>query len=288
MNRFRAYYLLTKPGIIYGNVMTTMAGFILAASIKHAFSVSGFLGVTIGTGLVIACGCVANNYIDRGIDGHMKRTKKRPSVTGLISLKNAVIYAVILGGLGFSILGYYTNLVTTSLGVTGLFFYLVMYSIYKRRSVWGTVVGSVSGATPLAAGYTAVSGRLDSGAVILFLIMVCWQMPHFYAIAMFRLKDYRAANIPVLPAKAGMHHTKLQILAYVAAFTASASMLTVLGYTGYVFLAGVSLLGVLWFWKGVTGFRLVNDVAWARGMFFFSLTVLMALSGLIALGAVLP
>jgi protoheme IX farnesyltransferase len=238
--------------------------------------------------LVIACGCVVNNYIDRGIDAHMKRTQKRPSVTGLIPLRNAVIYAMILGGLGFAALDLFTNPVTALLGVLGLFFYLVMYSIWKRKSVWGTVVGSVSGATPLTAGYTAVTGRLDAGAVILFLIMVMWQMPHFYAIAMFRLKDYKAAGIPVLPAKRGTYHTKLQILAYVAAFTVSASLLTLYGYTGYIFLVSMAVLGIIWFWKGVTGFKAISDVAWGRNMFGFSLLVLLSLSVLVSIGALLP
>jgi protoheme IX farnesyltransferase len=279
---------LTKPGIIYGNAMTAAAGFLLAASTRHHFDAGRLAALLTGVSLVIACGCVVNNYIDRGLDAHMKRTKLRASVTGVISLKNAIIYAVVLGVLGFTVLVLFTNLITTLLGVTGLFFYLVMYSIWKRRSAWGTVVGSVSGATPLTAGYTAVTGQLDSGAIILFLIMVCWQMPHFYAIAMFRLKEYQMASIPVLPAKAGIYHTKLQILAYVAAFTASASLLTIFGYTGYIFLAGTSLLGVLWFWKGLTGFKISNDVAWARGMFGFSLSVLTVLCGLIAVGSLLP
>jgi protoheme IX farnesyltransferase len=288
MRLLKAYYRLTKPGIIYGNVMTTVAGFLLAAGVQKHFAIKEFLGVVLGTALIIACGCVINNYIDRGIDAHMKRTRKRPSVTGLISLRSAMIYALVLGGLGFVTLGLLTNLTTVLLGALGLFSYLVLYSVFKRRTSWGTVVGSISGATPLTAGYTALTGQVDSGAAILFLIMVCWQMPHFYAIAMFRLNDYLAAHIPVLPAERGMYHTKLQILAYVAAFTASASLLTVFGYTGYVFLIGVSVLGILWFWKGLTGFKLHNDTAWARGMFGFSLSVLLALSGLIALGAILP
>jgi protoheme IX farnesyltransferase len=274
--------------VVFGNLLTAAAGFLLAASIQHHFDITVFYGVLVGTGLVIACGCVANNYIDRSLDRKMSRTRKRASVTGEIPLRTGIIYSVILGLTGFLILAVYTNWLTFGVGALGLFFYLVMYSVGKRRSVWGTVIGSVSGATPILAGYTAVTGQIDAGAVTLFLIMTFWQMPHFYTIAMYRFKDYQAAGLPVLPIKKGMEATKLQIIGFVIAFMAATTALSILGYTGYIFALVMASLGIFWLWRGVSGFKAQDDIAWGKSMFLYSLNVLVALSVMVAVGAILP
>jgi len=268
--------------------MTAAAGFLLASSISRQFDPSLFLALLAGTSLVIAGGCVINNYIDRGLDAKMARTKQRASVTGKIPLSAAIVYAAILGLTGLLILVIYANILTVFVGAVGLFFYLVMYSIFKRRSVWGTVVGSVSGATPIVAGYVAVTDQLNSGALILFLIMVCWQMPHFYAIAIYRFDDYRAAGLPVLPVVKGRRAAKLQIITYVIAFIAATSSLTIFGYTGYAYLLIMLLVGLWWLQQGLQGFQAKDDKQWARQMFLGSLLVVMTLSVMTSIGALLP
>ncbi len=268
--------------------MTAAAGFLLASSIKDRFDLGLFIALLLGTSLVIACGCVVNNYIDRGIDKKMARTKKRAMVTGVITVRKAIIYAIIMGLSGFLILALYTNALTVIMGVIGLFFYLVMYSVWKRRSTWGTAVGSVSGATPIVAGYTAVTNRFDVGAFLLFLILVLWQMPHFYAIAMYRFDDYKAAGLPVLPVKKGMRIAKLQILTYVTTFIIAVAALSAFGYTGYTYSVIMVALGLWWLWLGVQGFKTTDDEFWGRQMFLRSLKVVMALSVMTALGALLP
>jgi protoheme IX farnesyltransferase len=260
----------------------------LAASLIKKFDIGLLLAFIIGTSLVIACGCVINNYIDREIDRNMARTKRRALVTGQIQPLPAIIYGTMLGLIGFWLLFTYTNNLTAWLGATGLFFYLVMYGFWKRRSHLGTVVGSVSGAIPIAAGYTAVTNRFDRAALLLFLTMVFWQMPHFYAIAMYRFKDYEKAGLPVLPVKKGLKRTKIEILAYVAAFTISATLLTAFGYTGYIFLVVILLIGLTWFVKGLRGFQAADDKKWGRRMFLFSLIVLLTLSAGLSVGALLP
>jgi protoheme IX farnesyltransferase len=242
----------------------------------------------VGTSLIIACGCVINNVIDRDIDTAMSRTRRRAMPLKLVPTRTAIAYGVALGILGFFVLARFTNPQTLILGVIGLFFYLVMYSVWKRRAPVGTIVGSISGATPIAAGYTAATGQFDSACLILFLIMVCWQMPHFYAIAMFRVKDYQAAGIPVLPVKKGFRTTKYYILAFVAAFAVAACSLTVAGYTGYIYLTAMLGLGVFWFVKGVRGFKTLNDIKWGKQMFLFSLISLLYLSAFVSIGALLP
>ncbi len=282
----KAYYQLTKPGIIYGNLLNTAAGFLLVSKWHFGF---GLLLATLGgTALVIASACVINNYIDRKIDVKMARTKKRALVTGSISGRSALAYASLLGLLGFVILGAYTNRLTFGLGVVALFTYVVLYGITKRRSVHGTVVGSIAGALPPVAGYTAVTNHLDGGALILFLILACWQMPHFYAIAMYRFNDYKAAGLPVLPVKKGIRTTQVQIVLYIIAFTVAVLALTAWGYTGYTYAAVMGSLGIIWLLRAMQGFKAVDDKVWARKMFLFSLIIILTLAIMLAIGPLLP
>lgn len=260
----------------------------LASSLKKSFDVKLFVATLIGISLVIACGCVINNYIDRGLDTKMARTKWRRQALDKIGLAQAIIYGTALGIAGFWLLIACVNLLTAIVGAVGLFFYLVMYGIWKRKSPLGTVVGSVSGAMPIVGGYTAVTNRLDGAALLLFLSMVCWQMPHFHAIAMYRYKDYKAAGLPVLPVKSGSRTAKIQILAYIAAFTITAGLLTTFGYTGYIYLVTIVLLGTIWLLKGARGFRATNDEQWARAMFKLSLIVLAIFCAAVATGALMP
>lgn len=283
---FSRYYRLTKPGIIKGNLFTATAGFLLASG--SDIDLAALAATLAGVAFVIGSGCVCNNVIDRDIDKKMARTKKRELVEGTISVRSALVFAALLGLAGFGLLAAYANWLTVAIGLTGMLFYVVVYAIGKRASTWGTVIGSVSGAIPPVAGYTAASGGLDGGALILFLMLTFWQMPHFYAIAMYRLKDYTAAGIPVLPAVKGMRTTKIYILLYVVAFTLAAAALTVFGYTGYAYLGVMVLLGVLWFAKGLQGFKAEDDVKWARMMFGYSLLVITVCSVLICANELLP
>lgn len=234
--------------------------------------------------MVMASGCVFNNYIDRDIDSKMSRTKKRATVTGEISARSVIIYGSLLAAAGAAALALLTNPLTLAAGLTGLFFYVVIYGYAKRRSVHGTLVGSISGAVPPLAGYLAATGRLDLGAVLVFLVLVAWQMPHFYSIAMFRYKDYKAAGLPVLPVKKGMKATKLQILFYIIGFIAVCALFTLSGYTGLVFLAVMAIIGLYWLVMAVKGFNAKDDTVWARKMFSVSLIVLLVLSVMLSVG----
>lgn len=281
---FRDYYRLTKPGIIYGNLLTAIGGFVLGS--KGHIHLQLALAALLGISLIIASACVVNNYIDRGIDSKMERTKKRASVTGTISLRNAMLYATILGIMGFGTLLLWTNLLTFILGGVAYFVYVVWYGVEKRRSALGTLVGSISGAMPPVAGYTAVTNSFDTGAIILFLILTLWQMPHFYAIAMYRLKDYQAAGLPVLPAVKGFTETKVQILVYTVGFLVSISLLTLFGYAGYLYLVVMEALGVWWLIKAIQGFQAVDEVKWARTLFFQSLIIITAFSVMLPLDTI--
>lgn len=271
----KTYMFLTKPGIIMGNAITTAAGFALAS--RGQFDFSLFLVTLVGLCFVIASAGVFNNYIDRAMDAKMARTKDRALVTGMITSRNAIIFATVLGLMGFGILSSYTNLLTVFVALIGFFVYLVLYAFYKYRSFYGTIVGSVAGAIPPVVGYCAVSNHFDTGALLIFMILVLWQMPHFFAIAIYRLEDYRAASIPVLPVEKGMYITKIHMLLYIVAFTGTALLLTVFGYTGSAYFVVAALLGLAWLGLCINGFRIKNEVQWAHKMFVFSLVVIMLL-----------
>lgn len=271
----KTYYMLTKPGIIMGNAITTVGGFALASRGHMDYGL--LLATLIGLSLVIASAGVFNNYMDRASDEKMERTKHRPLVKKLITERNAILFAIILGLGGFAVLSLYTNLLTVLITLAGFFTYVVLYIIWKYRSVHGTLIGSLSGGVPPLVGYCAVSNRFDEGALILFMILVFWQMPHFFAIAMYRLDDYVAAAIPVLPVKKGIYVAKIHMLIYIIAFIATALMLTIFHYTGYAYFLAAVVLGSIWLGLCIKGFTSQHNQIWARKMFLFSLVTITGL-----------
>ncbi len=268
---------ITKPGIIFGNVLSVAGGFFLAS--KGHVDIGLFLAAVIGTSLVVASGCVFNNCIDRDIDVKMERTKNRVLVQGLVSLKLALIYATVLGIVGVGLLYTKANALAALFAVIGFVIYVGFYSLYlKRRSVHGTLVGSLSGAMPPVIGYVAVSNTFDLAALTLLVMFSLWQMPHSYAIAIFRFNDYRAASIPVLPVKRGIRVAKRHILIYILAFLLATLMLTFGGYAGLNYLAVAAAMGMYWLYMAWTGYKAKDDTVWARKLFVFSIFTITALS----------
>jgi len=268
----KSYYYLTKPGIVWGNAITATAGYFLAAG-RH-FNPLVFGATIVGLSLVVAASCVYNNYIDRGIDQKMSRTKNRALASGQISPAAALIFGTVLALAGVATLALFTNLLATATALFGMFAYVVVYGYWKRRSWVGTIVGSVSGAIPPVVGYTAVTGNLSWAAFILFLTVVFWQMPHFYAIAINRSADYESAGIPVLPLKKGLEATRWQILFFIVAYVVTSLSLYVFGYAGIIYLVSALIIGLCWLIPAVRGFRTPDIKAWARQMFGYSLMVI--------------
>lgn len=275
--RIKNYVLVAKPGIIFGNLISAAAGFFLAS--KGQVDDADLLATLIGISLVVASGCVFNNCVDRNIDRKMIRTRNRVLAKGLISLKIAVSYATILGIAGMALLWAATNLLSVVIVLAGLVIYVGVYSMYmKRNSVYSALIGSLAGATPPLAGYCAVTGRFDMGAVILLSIFSLWQMPHCYAIAVFRFDDYAAAAIPVLPVKQGTAAAKKHIVGYILAFMAATLMLTFGGYTGYSTFAVATVLGLSWLYLAWSGYKGSDERLWARKLFVFSILTIFILS----------
>lgn len=282
----KEYYRLTKPGIIRGNTLAALAGFLFAS--RGDIDIWLLLATVAGTALVIASACVFNNYLDRGIDQKMSRTKNRALVTGAISGGQAIIFGAILGMVGFAILTAYTNGLTVLLGLVAFVFYVIVYGIGKRKTVHGTLIGTIPGALPPVAGYTAVTNELDGAAALLFLILVFWQMPHFYAIGMYRKTDYAAAGLPILPVKRGDRYVMLQMVLYVVAFIIASLLLAVTGHAGYVYTTVMLLIGLGWLRIARGGYGDSDPVQWAKGMFGYSLLVLLVFCAVISLESWLP
>ncbi|CDG20108.1 Protoheme IX farnesyltransferase [Xenorhabdus poinarii G6] len=273
----KQYLQVTKPGIIFGNLISAIGGFLLAS--KGVIDYPLFFATMAGVSLVVASGCVFNNYIDRDIDRIMERTKERALVKGLINPKISLIYASVLGIAGIVLLYVAANALAMQLALIGFVVYVGVYSLYmKRKSVYGTLVGSLSGAAPPVIGYCAVAGHFDTGALILLLIFSLWQMPHSYAIAIFRFKDYQAANIPVLPVIKGISVAKNHITLYILAFTVATLMLALSGYAGYKYLIVAAAVSIWWLGMALSGYKTDNDRLWARKLFVFSIIAIMSLS----------
>jgi protoheme IX farnesyltransferase len=275
------YYLLTKPGIILGNLLTVAAGFLLAS--KGTFNLPLFCYTLMGLALIMASSCVFNNYIDRQKDKLMNRTKGRPLVQGTISPRQAILFASFLFILGNALLYSFTNLLTLFVANFGFIVYVFFYSFWKSHTIHGTAIGSIAGAVPPVVGYCAVSNQFDIGAFILFAILVLWQMPHFLSIAILHLEDYRRANIPVLPVIKGIETTKRHIVLYIIAFIPATILLTYFGFTGKIYLFSSLALGLMWLYLSLQGFKREDNKQWGRQMFRFSLVTIVILCFLIPL-----
>lgn len=274
LSKLRAYYSLTKPGIIRGNAVHVVAGGLFASTLPLDWQ--ALLGVLVGTSLVIASACVANNYMDRGIDARMKRTRERPSVTGEVSLRNALVYsaALLLGG--FIILYLLTNVIVMMIGLIAYVLYVFAYGWAKRTTIHSTSIGAIPGALPVMAGYVAITGQVTLGAWLLFLTVFTWQMPHFYAISLFRKKEYRAAKLPVLGAVRPFRTVRTYILAYMIAYLVSITALISFDIIGPP--AGFLLLIAAGYWFVVfVRTDSSDEVRWAKTVFGTSLLLALAL-----------
>lgn len=283
-NSIRNYYHLTKPGIVRGNMVHLLAGALLAQS--YGIKWPELIGVLIGTSLVIASACVLNNYIDRGIDAKMKRTKKRALVTGMISVKRAMLFAAILALLGFGLLILLTNLIVFLIGLIAYIFYVIIYAVAKRKTVHSTLIGAIPGALPAMAGYVAISGQIDTGAWLVFLLVLVWQMPHFYAISIFRRDEYKAAGIPVLGVVAPFVVVKHYVLAYMVLYVFVIGLLiqaNILGAT-----ASVMMLAGAAYWVYVFYTASPEPIQWARTVFGVSLLLTLILLAASLVNVFLP
>lgn len=265
------FLALIKIGIVNSNLITVFTGLWLA----FQFSDKNFLDhmdilvyTIVGSALIIAGSAAMNNYIDTDIDPLMASKRARPTVTG--RFKPSAVLALAISFIVIGELFLFSASVSAGLfGIAGILAYVVLYSMWsKRRHVGNTIVGSISGAIPPLIGWAAVEPTLGTGAWALFLIMFIWQPPHFYALAMKRTEEYRAANIPMLPVVKGFHRTKKSMLAWVLLLFPLPFLLMELGI-GFIILA--TALNIGWLVLAIRGFKAADDLKWAKKMFIYSL-----------------
>ncbi|WP_331828323.1 heme o synthase [Candidatus Blochmannia sp. SNP] len=286
MNRY--YLHLIKPGIVIGNLMSAIGGFLIASRGQMYYFL--FIKMIIGTSLIIAASCVLNNIIDRDIDSVMERTKNRVLVQySNLLLNKSILYAVILSVFGFLCLSYTKNFLIVYLAAIGLFTYVGIYSLWmKRRSIYSIIVGSIAGAMPPVIGYCTVTNRFDMGALILLMIFSLWQIPHSYSITILRLHDYKVALIPTFPIKKGVKLTKNHMIVYIIGFIIATILFTVMGYTSYIFLIIISIMNLWWLYIGSYGYKIINnDSLWAKRMFQLSIIIVVSLNLFLSLDSIL-
>ncbi|TGB00181.1 protoheme IX farnesyltransferase [Sporolactobacillus shoreae] len=272
---FKDVLTTIKIGIVNSNLITTFTGLWLALFFTGQ-SILAFAApvvfVLAGTALVIAGGCSMNNYIDRDIDPLMTRTQERPSATGKFEAKNVLILGMVLSVAGITLL-FAASPTAAAVGFFGLIIYVLVYTMWLKRTYSiNTVVGSLAGAVPPLIGWAAIDPSLSSPIPwILFLIMFLWQPPHFLALAIKRVEEYRRAGIPMLPVVAGFPITQRQMIVYVAVLVPASLLLNSLG-TFYT--ASALILGTVWLAYAVFGLFTKDIVKWSRIMFVISLNYL--------------
>ncbi|MGX1194093.1 heme o synthase [Metabacillus sp. SLBN-84] len=265
---------LIKMGIVNSNLITAFTGIWLALyfnGLSFLGNIDTVLYALSGSALVIAGSCAINNFYDRDIDHIMERTKTRPTVTGRMNPVQALWIGVLLLAFGFIMLSM-TTAAATLIGLIGVITYVFLYTMWtKRHYTLNTVVGSISGAVPPLIGWAAVDADLSVTAWVLFMIMFIWQPPHFLALAMKRVEEYRAAGIPMLPVIHGFAVTKRQMMVWVICLLPLPFYLFQLG-AAFIILATVLNLG--WLVLALSGIKAKDDLKWAKWMFIYSLNYL--------------
>ena len=240
---WRKYYNLCKPKVVFLIVFTAIVGMLL--STPGALPLDTFLAATIGIGLASASGAALNHWVDQRIDVIMDRTQNRPLPQGELSSRSALIFALSLAAVSMVILLAWTNTITTLLTLTSLVGYAVIYTMFlKRTTAQNIVLGGAAGAAPPLLGWAAMTGDVNTEALLLFLIIFVWTPPHFWALAIKRKDEYAKAGLPMLPVTHGIRFTKLHILLYTMMLLSVTLMPFVIQMTGLIYFAGALALGI--------------------------------------------
>ncbi len=272
------FFALLKPRVMSLVVFTAFVGMMMAPGTVHPFlGAVSILCIAIGAG---ASGAL-NMWYDADIDAVMSRTAKRPIPAGRVSREEALTFGLVLAVFAVLTLGILVNWLSAGLLAFTIFFYTVVYTMWLKRSTpQNIVIGGAAGAFPPMIGWSSVTGMLSFESVVLFLIIFLWTPAHFWALALFKLNDYRVAGIPMMPNVAGMKSTKRQMLGYTVATAIVGVLPSVVGFASLAYGILATGLGLGFIWHAVQVLRMTDDdpaMGAAKSMFRFSLFYLAVL-----------
>jgi len=259
---FNEFLELTKPKVVALIVFTAVVGMFL--STPGAIPLDILIFATLGIGLAAGSAASINHVLDQRADAEMARTQNRPLPQGNLTGLQALVFAAVLGVVAMTILNYWVNALTAGLTFLSLIGYSVVYTVFlKRATPQNIVIGGAAGAAPPVLGWAAVTGEVSADALLLFLIIFVWTPPHFWALALYREKEYAKVNIPMLPVTHGSDYTRLHILLYTLLLVAVSTLPYATKMTGLIYLIGVSLLNIGFIYYAWKLYRQYSDrVAW--------------------------
>jgi protoheme IX farnesyltransferase len=251
---WRDYYELTKPRVVMLIVFTAIVGMFLSVPAWPGLMPVAF--GTLGIAMASSSAAVFNHVLDHRTDILMMRTRGRPLPQGKLTEKSALIFASILGVTAMIILWFLVNPLTAILTFISLIGYAVIYTVWlKRATPQNIVIGGAAGAAPPILGWTAVTNEVTSGALLLFLIVFVWTPPHFWALAIARLEEYRKVEIPMLPVTHGVPYTRLNILLYSILLLLVTIMPYLIGMSGLIYLVAALGLGAYFLYYAIRMYR---------------------------------
>jgi len=283
---WRDYLELCKPKVVALIVFTAVVGMLLASPglVPLDIFVFGTLGIALASGSAAA----VNHVVDQKIDAIMGRTHKRPLPQGAVSSRDALLFALAIGLISMAMLVYFVNTLTAVLTFLSLIGYAVIYTMYlKRATPQNIVIGGAAGAAPPLLGWAAVTGSVDPGAMLLFLIIFTWTPPHFWALAIHRAEEYRKVDMPMLPVTHGKDHTRLQILLYTILLFLVTLLPYSYGMSGGLYLGGALVLNLGFLWYSVRLYR-NDDERMPMRTFGYSIIYLMMLFAFLLIDHYVP
>ncbi len=271
---------LTKPSILLLSVMMAALGLWLAPDALDPLMTVLML---VGTGLIVGSANALNMVWERDVDALMQRTRKRPLPDGRLDATLALWFGVALGISGTWLIWISAGTLTAGLGLFALLSYVLVYTPLKRVTTHALLIGAVPGAMPPLMGWAAATGSIDGPGLVLFGVLLLWQMPHFLAIAIYRNNDYAAAGIRTVPVVRGLDNARIQTLAWATCLIPTSLALIPLGAAGWIYGAGALAVSTWFVVKCVQGFKTVAAPRWARTVFLASLVYLPALGAVLVI-----
>ena len=271
-SRMRQFYALTKPRVVQLIVFCALIGMVLAVpGVPSALQLGHMALACAGVWLVAGAAAAFNCIVEQGIDAKMKRTAWRPTAKGELSNTQTLLFSAALCVAGSALLYFWVNPLTMWLTFATFVGYAIIYTvILKPLTPQNIVIGGASGAMPPVLGWAAMTGSVGPEALILFLIIFLWTPPHFWALALYRVEDYRKSGLPMLPVTHGNEFTRLQILLYTFILLAACLLPFIYGFSGWIYLAAALALNAGFIWRAFKLWRSYSDQL-ARKTFRFSL-----------------